>query len=39
MATYYKMKSYHVFLMFLKVVMVVQLVLILLKLQKEDSVV
>jgi len=39
MATYFKMKSYHVFLMFLKVVMVVQLVLILLKLQKEDSVV
>jgi hypothetical protein len=39
MGNYYKMKSYHVFLMFLKVAMVVQLVLILLKIQKEDSVI
>ena len=39
MLNYFKMKSYHVFLMFLKVAMIVQLILILLKLQKEDSVV
>jgi len=38
MGNYFKMKSYHIFLMFLKVAMIVQLTLILFKKQKEDSV-